>query len=84
MSKATEALENVIHSLMFLGRRNFGPGQYIGKMNDKVREKLSQLKSEELTNLRSDACVSDSEEVRRKKEVSDMLIKFDKEMLKIT
>lgn len=84
MSKATEALENMLFGVYMLGRREDGPGQVVLKAKAETREKLSQLKSEELTNLRSDACVFESEEVRRRKEISEMLIKFDKEMLKIT
>jgi hypothetical protein len=85
MSKAIEALEDVMFGMYVSSRResDFGPGQRVLMAKAETREKLSQLKSEELTNLRNDVCVFDSDEVRRRKEISEMLIKFDKEMLGI-
>jgi len=85
MSKATEALEDLMFGIFVSSRResDFGPGQRVLKARPEIREKLAQLKSEELLNLRPDLCVFESEETRQKREFSELLQKFDKEMLNL-
>jgi hypothetical protein len=82
--KPTEVLQDMLLSTFTSSRRNadFGPGQWVLKSRPDIREKLSQLKSEDLLNLRPDLCICESEETIRRREISEMLIEFDKKCKK--
>lgn len=52
--RAREALENLIDAYWWMDPRPLCPGETVMKQPQEVREKLSQLKSDDLTTARAD------------------------------
>lgn len=94
MSQSHEAVEWIYNFSLWmpdafrcLGERKskFGPSQVVLTRNETIREKLRKLKSDDLANLRPDAIFPLSPDEGRiadeKKKLSEMLMKFDREVL---
>ena len=70
----------------YKGRRcSIGPGQYIERMSPEKRAIISNLKSSDIANLRSDAiwCGEESEPDRQKRRLKEDMLEFDREVLGI-
>lgn len=81
MATLAEIINNLMLSLLVSSiNKKLGPGQFIERCNQKLREQLQKLTSDEARNMTFIPWQIMNNEWQRKHDLSKMLMEFDKKL----